>query len=1163
MQYARPLWRKTVTGRGTLRVMIHAALVYLLLTAAGPAWGQAHLDSAVVQEALARTDALAEDGDYNSIAAILRPLALDGAVPAAVRLADLFYDKIDIDRAVPDQAQRRMILDVAIAYYESRIRFEGPDYLTERRRLARLLLLRADGEADIGAAIDHFRGLIALGSGAAAYDLGRAYMRGFGVLANGREAERFLQIAIDMGDIYAAPAAHLLGNSYQFGDGRTADPYKAEYYLSLAVQGGNIDAAASLAHLYDTNLPDQQLALAAIETEIRLTEAAFQADPRGTEARRLADIYLRSRVWPQDIDQAIYWLTTAAGLDDPLAAYRLFQIYGEPSFGHLDRDTAFAYARQAVEAEYWKAMPSIAYHYFKQACEDPAAASTVLDWLQRAAEAQHALSMHVMALAYEGQWPCLTQDRATAVQWHLRAARAGWGASGEVLRQGRRYLAAATDAAMLGAALDLIGIARDRGNVAAEVELATYQTTNPASDAEFARAMDTLRRLATDKGNVRAMLRLANVLLYSPEAAERSEAIAWLTRAAGYGRVDAMQTLGQLYFEGTVIPRDLEKAEAALSRAFLDGDIASGLYLGDIYVSDYGGAQDLARAREIYENLVDIGSAEAMLRLSEIYRFGIGVDVQPERADALLARAAESGNESAVLLLDMYRMSVEPPTGSLVPAETGPARLPDEGVPDTAEPAPPMETVPPLLPSLPDDGSQVVGLDSSLPEYFCSALEVPENYGEEFAPLRTLSYGSHGVMFRSETDFDKQVRYAMTDVFDMYRLIQALNYRGTNLVIALIPPRGVALNAFLDPENSVHADFDVQKMAELFNRNLRLLQDAGAIAPDLLELATYSPGDESLYFYFDDPHWSAHGARSSAAAIGALIREHPDYAQLSPQTIEVRSLGETQFFGSYGDVIQNVCGIRPISRSYEYFDTVPVAQDGADALLFDEPADAGQDLLLETHADYAVLVGTSFSMADDAHQVAGVDPNFPGLLEASIGALVDNQAATGGGFDTAFQAYVRSVRFRDEPPPFLIWEFLAYHEIRDQYFFRTAIPAIYGECTEAEALAVGTVPLSIETTTVIPAQDALRIPVDGTFLFMDIDDLSLVDFVVEVEDASGYVDRVRVNRSTRVLNDGRFFLSLFDLGAPVVEIRLKHQGDYRGHVDALVCREPVQAMPLN
>ena len=445
------------------------------------------------------------------------------------------------------------------------------------------------------------------------------------------------------------------------------------------------------------------------------------------------------------------------------------------------------------------------------------------------------------------------------------------------------------------------------------------------------------------------------------------------------------------------------------------------------------------------------------------------------------------------------------------------------------------------------------------PALYCEGLALPENYGE-MVGLGLISAGQGNYLFGSERDLYDLKPYPPTAFHFLRRLSEALRARGTTLVMALTPPRGVVLHDYMDPENPAHAAFDPDLLRATYDNNVAMLREAGIIAPNLLDAVMADPAQRGAIYFFDDFHWAPIGARLSAEAIAEEIRAHSDYGRLTPYSFTLESEGMRPTYGPYSEAVDAVCGIRPPSMPYEFFATAEqasTAEASSSDLLLDEPAEASSDLLFGAAEENIVLVGTSFSRRK------WNDANFPGMLAHYAGAFVDNRAVAGGALEVTMDGYLRSRDFRDQPPPFLVWELAAYYSIDGApEFFRSIIPAAFGECAVGDALATGEGELVDGAATVISVRDGGGVPAERSFLFMEVDDLSLVEFTLEIEDATGFVDRVEIDRSTRVMNDGRFFMEFLDLGAPVVEVRIAYEGEQRGGVSGRVCQEPTEVARL-
>ena len=71
-------------------------------------------------------------------------------------------------------------------------------------------------------------------------------------------------------------------------------------------------------------------------------------------------------------------------------------------------------------------------------------------------------------------------------------------------------------------------------------------------------------------------------------------------------------------------------------------------------------ADDLRRYAELLAASARQGNDAAMLRLSEAYTYGLGVERSLEMADTWLLRAAEAGNQDAIRTTRMLETAKEP-----------------------------------------------------------------------------------------------------------------------------------------------------------------------------------------------------------------------------------------------------------------------------------------------------------------------------------------------------------------------------------------------------------------------------------------------------------------------------------------------------------------------
>jgi TPR repeat protein len=136
-------------------------------------------------------------------------------------------------------------------------------------------------------------------------------------------------------------------------------------------------------------------------------------------------------------------------------------------------------------------------------------------------------------------------------------------------------------------------------------------------------------------------------------------AAVWFEKAANAGNVQAQRRLADLYTEGGVFPRDLDRAAALYRAAAEQGDAESQLAYAEFLSSRSSNSKE---ALQWYRRAAERGNAWAQLKLGDVYLKGLGVPVDAEKAIRLYLASAKSGNLHAMTALgDMYAAGVGVP----------------------------------------------------------------------------------------------------------------------------------------------------------------------------------------------------------------------------------------------------------------------------------------------------------------------------------------------------------------------------------------------------------------------------------------------------------------------------------------------------------------------
>ena len=174
---------------------------------------------------------------------------------------------------------------------------------------------------DYARALKHYRKMAEENvGGEGAYNLGRMYLKGWGVVQNNETAVKWFERALER-NFYQA--AFSLGSMYYQGMGVKADPEKGLRYLQRAMLGDN---GAGYLYFYAIYLHDRFNILPFDQAFKLIKDRAIkQQDPHAEYA--LGMIFYQGRLVPRDYSKAVFWLTKAAEKGHAAAQYWLSRCY--------------------------------------------------------------------------------------------------------------------------------------------------------------------------------------------------------------------------------------------------------------------------------------------------------------------------------------------------------------------------------------------------------------------------------------------------------------------------------------------------------------------------------------------------------------------------------------------------------------------------------------------------------------------------------------------------------------------------------------------------------------------------------------------------------------------------------------------------------------------
>ena len=176
------------------------------------------------------------------------------------------------------------------------------------------------------------------------------------------------------------------------------------------------------------------------------------------------------------------------------------------------------------------------------------------------------------------------------------------------------------------------------------------------------------------------------------------------------------------------------------------------------------------------------------------------------------------------------------------------------------------------------------------------------------------------------------------------------------------------------------------------------LKAAGIGVVDLIAPMNAAGGER---YYRTDTHWDERGAKASADAVAAALRQ----AGLTPTQKAEFHVSTEPPRERVGDLIR-LAGLDHVPYPLR-----PRGDEEAPTVI-EQSAAANVGLLDETPPPELAVVGTSFSRRAD----------FVPFLSLALSAPVENRAEDGGGVSNAAIAYFATPEFVKSPPRAIVWE---------------------------------------------------------------------------------------------------------------------------------------------
>jgi hypothetical protein len=394
----------------------------------------------------------------------------------------------------------------------------------------------------------------------------------------------------------------------------------------------------------------------------------------------------------------------------------------------------------------------------------------------------------------------------------------------------------------------------------------------------------------------------------------------------------------------------------------------------------------------------------------------------------------------------------------------------------------------------------------------CPELTDPTQYAKGAMKfMRQIVPGKNRWLFRSEVDFSHDFGLPAAVQPDFARLMATFKARGTHIVFALQPTRGLMHRDKIYPDRS--HDFNFTKARANFKTYAAQLRAGGAIVPDITPLIDHPPNQE--YFYRRDHHWTPAGARATAELVVEEIRHLPVYQTLTTRKYKTAPGVMVSRGGSMNMAMRQICDASYSMQHIRGDQTVPVDDDAS--ILFEDLPDPE-----------VVLVGTSNSAA---REEPNKQLNFDGYLKEYLETDILNYALPGSGYDGSLIEYLQSPDYHiNKPPKIIIWEMPVNYQLENPLTYRQLIPAINGGCHDEPLLKnkINLPRLQIgQRIELLSNMGANSLALNGLqgLLRMHISDKSIRSFYIIIYYDNGNRDKVWFRREG-IVSGGLYYLEL-------------------------------------
>lgn len=419
--------------------------------------------------------------------------------------------------------------------------------------------------------------------------------------------------------------------------------------------------------------------------------------------------------------------------------------------------------------------------------------------------------------------------------------------------------------------------------------------------------------------------------------------------------------------------------------------------------------------------------------------------------------------------------------------------------------------------------------------------DCPHLQDENRRTIAALTQGNEGWFFR-QSDINEYFALLPHAKNYLTRLTKAFANQGTKLILLQVPPRPFSGYKYFNRTQPGQRSFNRADGMVYYNSYIKDLESTGAMVVDLTDkMEEYDPETKLHFFYKRDTHWTPFGSRLSAQRVAEKLKQDKVYQSIKPTSYKTEITGELQMKSAIAMEAETLCTDKVPSESFPSYHTNAQIEKGEDALFGDISS-----------ASPLILLGSSFSAVPWF--------NFDGFLSQYTGLEVANFAISAGKLFNAIVSYTSMPKENRLDPNFVVWENLAHYDFNlGDAMFRQAIPAVYGECSPANAIKAATITIKQEQeeSDLFALDVSKKINGSDYYLYLNSDNESLSNFTVEMEYSDGDGEWFIIDRRENFNNSGRFFVELSDeINSNLKTIRLIGLPSIAAKIEARLCKIP-------